>query len=61
MAIDTAAAARRAYQPPRLNVLGDISSLTEAGSVSGTESEVGPITGTCYMSASSAQYNTAMC
>lgn len=42
MAIDTAPATyRKAYQPPRLSVLGDVSSLTESGSGNGNEAMQG--------------------
>lgn len=37
MSFDTVANKRRAYQPPRLSVLGDVGSLTEAGSQVGME------------------------
>jgi|GEM_PF-2932331 len=39
----TAGSRRLAYQSPRLSVLGDVGSLTETGSVNGTEGYFGGI------------------
>ena len=38
----SASAGRKAYCPPRLSLLGDVSSMTESGSGPGSEAMRGP-------------------